>query len=94
MRRTLSISLAVIVASVAAPAFGEKSSPIYNIDSFPNYPELTINKLTKYTEWSEETGLTPGMFAPHCKVHGTIGKHNNFELLLPCDFNRSMQHID
>jgi len=37
---------------------------------------------------------TRNMFAPHCKVHGTNGKHINFELLLPCDFNRSMQHID
>jgi len=87
MRHTLSISLAVMLASAAAPVFGEKSSPVCNIDSFPRYPELTINNVTEYTEWSEETGLAPGMFAPHCKVHGTIGKHINFELLLPEKWN-------
>jgi len=87
MRNTLVISLIVLFSSAIVPAYAAKSGPVCNIESFPKYPELKINYVTEYTEWSEETALAPGMFAPHCKVHGTIGKHINFELLLPEKWN-------
>ena len=77
----------LLLASTNIPAHAGNSGPKCNIDSFPKYPELKINHVTEYTKWSKETGLAPGMFAPHCKVHGTIGKHINFELLLPEKWN-------
>ena len=87
MRNTLITSFMLLLVSAIAPSHAAKSGSKCNIDSFPKYPELKINHVTEYTKWSKEAGLAPGMFAPHCKVHGTIGKHINFELLLPEKWN-------
>lgn len=87
MRITLFSSVILLTSLLAVSATASEGLDKCKLESFPNYPELKINSVTAITEWAPETGVSPAMFAPHCKVHATIGKHINFELLLPEKWN-------
>ena len=68
--------LSVIGLLVTGEVSAQDSSAPCNLESLPQFPDVTITSVTKETD-----------LAPHCKVAGVIGTEIHFELLLPDKWN-------
>ena len=71
-----SIAIISLTALLLTAQQTSAASPVCAKESFPSFPDVTINSVTQETA-----------SAPHCKIAGVIGPEIHFELLLPEKWN-------